>query len=171
MTTTTPKPRRRSLPDASEAAPSALPGRSGGPVARTDGACPCRLAPPARAAHLDAIARDPADRAARLVRRPAAAAGQVRGHPDAGHPPHAAGDLPERHQWSNLREAWYDIDISKYFLNTVVLAVGSWSSQMLVATTGGFVLSVLRPRWAKYVQGLVLATLFVPASCCSCRCT
>ncbi|WP_315097537.1 carbohydrate ABC transporter permease [uncultured Cellulomonas sp.] len=71
--------------------------------------------------------------------------------------------FPNGVKWSNLHEAWFDIDISKYFVNTVVLAAGSWLSQMLVATTGGYVLSVLRPRWAKYAQALVLATLFVPA--------
>jgi multiple sugar transport system permease protein len=34
---------------------------------------------------------------------------------------------------------------------------------MLVATTGGYLLSVLRPRYAKIVQAAVLSTLFVPA--------
>ncbi|WP_369796636.1 carbohydrate ABC transporter permease [Cellulomonas sp. URHE0023] len=71
--------------------------------------------------------------------------------------------FPNGIKWSNLHDAWYGIDISKYFVNTVILAIGAWASQLIVATTGGFVLSVLRPRWARYVQGLVLATLFVPA--------
>jgi len=71
--------------------------------------------------------------------------------------------FPNGIKWSNLHEAWYDIDISKYFVNTVVLAIGAWASQLVVATTGGFVLSVLRPRWARIAQALVLATLFVPA--------
>jgi multiple sugar transport system permease protein len=71
--------------------------------------------------------------------------------------------FPNGLTWSNLHDAWFDIDISRYFVNTVVLAAGSWLSQMLVATTGGYVLSVLRPRWARYVHALVLATLFVPA--------
>lgn len=71
--------------------------------------------------------------------------------------------FPNGLTWSNLHEAWFDVDVSKYFVNTVVLAAGSWLSQMLVATTGGYVLSVLRPRWARYAQALVLATLFVPA--------
>jgi multiple sugar transport system permease protein len=34
---------------------------------------------------------------------------------------------------------------------------------MVVATTGGFALSVLRPRYARLVSGLLLTTLFVPA--------
>jgi multiple sugar transport system permease protein len=34
---------------------------------------------------------------------------------------------------------------------------------VIVATTAGFALSVLRPRYAKFLTGLVLTTLFVPA--------
>src|SRR5207249_8036095 len=40
---------------------------------------------------------------------------------------------------------------------------GSWLSQLIVATTGGYVLSVLRPKYAPLLKGLLLATLFVPA--------
>ena len=65
--------------------------------------------------------------------------------------------------WSNLDRAWNDVKISRYFLNTVWLAAGSWACQMLVATTGGYVLSVLKPRYGKLVQALVLSTMFIPA--------
>jgi multiple sugar transport system permease protein len=44
-----------------------------------------------------------------------------------------------------------------------VLAIGSWFVQVLVATTGGFALSVLRPKYAPIITGLLLTTLFVPA--------
>jgi multiple sugar transport system permease protein len=70
---------------------------------------------------------------------------------------------PATPQWGNLAAAWSDIHLDLYFRNTVVLAAGSWASQLVVATTGGFVLSVLRPRYAGVVHGLVLTTLFVPA--------
>ncbi|WP_029288158.1 carbohydrate ABC transporter permease [Cellulomonas sp. HZM] len=76
---------------------------------------------------------------------------------------HPLGWFPNGVAWSNLDAAWNDIEISKYFVNTLIVAAGSWVSQMIVATTGGYVLSVLRPKWAKYVNGAVLATLFVPA--------
>jgi multiple sugar transport system permease protein len=33
----------------------------------------------------------------------------------------------------------------------------------VVSTTGGFALSVLRPKYGKIVTGLVIATLFLPA--------
>jgi multiple sugar transport system permease protein len=43
------------------------------------------------------------------------------------------------------------------------IAIGSWFLQLLVATTGGFGLAVLRPKYAKIINGLVLGTLFVPS--------
>ena len=71
--------------------------------------------------------------------------------------------FPHGIAWGNLSAAWNDVQVSRYFLNTVVLAAGAWASQILVATTGGYLLSVLRPRYGRLVQGAVLATLFVPA--------
>ena len=71
--------------------------------------------------------------------------------------------FPHGMRWQNLAEAWNDVHISRYFLNTIWLAAGSWLTQLVVATTGGYVLSVLRPAWGKLVNGLVIATLFVPS--------
>ncbi len=71
--------------------------------------------------------------------------------------------FPNGLTWSNLDEAWNDLEVSRYFLNTIWVAAGAWLSQVVVAATGGYVLSVLRPRWARLLQGAVLATLFVPA--------
>lgn len=71
--------------------------------------------------------------------------------------------FPHGFAFENLDEAWNDVRVSHYFLNTVVVAAGAWVSQVLVATTGGYVLSVLRPRYGKVLQWAVLATLFVPA--------
>jgi multiple sugar transport system permease protein len=63
----------------------------------------------------------------------------------------------------SIVRAWSEIHIDQYFLNTVILAAGSWFVQLLVATTAGYVLSVLRPRYAPILNGLVLATLFIPS--------
>lgn len=62
----------------------------------------------------------------------------------------------------NLVTAWSDAQIGKYFFNTVKIAVGSWLAQVVVAVTGGFVLGVLRPWYARILTGAVLVTLFVP---------
>ena len=62
-----------------------------------------------------------------------------------------------------LATAWTRVHIDRYFLNTVWIAVGSWLVQIVVATTGGYALSVLKPRFSRILTGLVLATLFVPS--------
>jgi multiple sugar transport system permease protein len=76
---------------------------------------------------------------------------------------HPMSLFPHGAAWGNLREAWSNVHVGRYFWNTVVLAIGSWFVQIVVATTGGFALSVLRPKYAKVITGLLLATLFVPA--------
>jgi multiple sugar transport system permease protein len=76
---------------------------------------------------------------------------------------HPMALFPHGTAWSNVRQAWTDVEVSRYFWNTVVLAIGSWFSQIVVATTAGFALSILRPRYAPVLTGLVLTTLFVPA--------
>ena len=43
-----------------------------------------------------------------------------------------------------------------------MIAFGSWAVQIIVATTAGYALSVLRPRFGRLLMGLVIATLFVP---------
>jgi multiple sugar transport system permease protein len=70
---------------------------------------------------------------------------------------------PNGMDWENLRTAWVEIDLKLYFWNTVVIAFGSWVTQMTVAVTAGYVLSILRPRGSRILYGLVLATMFVPA--------
>ena len=70
---------------------------------------------------------------------------------------------PNGIDWANLGEAWNRVEIDKYFLNTVIIALGVWLVQVLVATTAGYALSVLRPRYGKVVVAAVLATLFVPS--------
>ena len=57
--------------------------------------------------------------------------------------------FPHGAAWGNLREAWTSVEVDRYFWNTVVLAIGSWASQIVVATTAGFALSVLRPRYGR----------------------
>lgn len=73
------------------------------------------------------------------------------------------GLFPTGIDWANLTTAWNRAEIDHYFVNTLIVAVGAWFFQILVATTGGYVLSVLRPRYGNVIFGLVLATLFVPS--------
>lgn len=69
---------------------------------------------------------------------------------------------PSGVDWDNLSFAWDKAEISHYFVNTLWVTLGSGVAQLLVAFTGGYVLSVLRPRYARVVSAAVMATLFVP---------
>jgi multiple sugar transport system permease protein len=64
--------------------------------------------------------------------------------------------------WSNIRIAWTTMDLGRSMTNTIVIAAGAWFVQLLVAATGGYVLSVLRPAYARLVTAAVLGTLLVP---------
>lgn len=70
---------------------------------------------------------------------------------------------PHGMAWSNLSTAWTTMDLGRSMANTVAIAAGSWLAQLVVAATGGYVLSVLRPRYAPLLTSAVLATLLVPA--------
>lgn len=72
------------------------------------------------------------------------------------------GWWPSGIQWQNLADAWVKVNIGQYLLNTVWIAVGTWFFGMLVALTGGYGISILRPKYAKVINALVLATLFIP---------
>ena len=70
--------------------------------------------------------------------------------------------FPHGTEFSNLWTAWNYEHLDKYFVNTLAVAGGSWFSQILVATTAGYALSVLRPRYGPILTALVLGTLLVP---------
>lgn len=71
--------------------------------------------------------------------------------------------FPHGIDWNNMVQAWTQVQIGRYVWNTLALAFGCWIVQLIVATTGGYALSVLRPRYGKAIMGLILATLFVPS--------
>ncbi|PSL52069.1 multiple sugar transport system permease protein [Saccharothrix carnea] len=70
--------------------------------------------------------------------------------------------FPHGFDLANLATAWTRVEIDEYFLNTVWLAAGSWAVQLAVATTAGYALAVLRPRYGGLITAVVLGTLFVP---------
>jgi multiple sugar transport system permease protein len=75
---------------------------------------------------------------------------------------HPMSLFPHGFAWSNLHDAWVNVNVGRYFWNTILLAFGSWLVQIIVAATGGYALSVLRPSYARFVTGLLLLTLFIP---------
>jgi multiple sugar transport system permease protein len=65
-------------------------------------------------------------------------------------------------QWQNLATAWQQGHIGYYLGNTGIIAAGTALVSLIVCTTAGYVLSVLRPRWGPVLSAAILVTLFVP---------
>jgi len=65
-------------------------------------------------------------------------------------------------QWHNIETAWSSLRVGPALINTVWVALGNWAVSVLVATTGGYALAILRPKYAKIINGALLATLFIP---------
>ncbi|MGH3712533.1 MAG: carbohydrate ABC transporter permease [Micromonosporaceae bacterium] len=72
--------------------------------------------------------------------------------------------LPEQWRPGSYPTAWSQMDLGRYFLNTVVVALGAWAVQLAVDVPAAYALSKLRPRFGNLVLGLMLATLMVPAA-------
>lgn len=75
---------------------------------------------------------------------------------------HPMSIWPHGADWVNLKTAWVDLGLGRYFVNTLIIAFGSWATQMIVATTAGYALSILKPRYGRILYAMVLATMFVP---------
>ncbi|MYY03130.1 MULTISPECIES: carbohydrate ABC transporter permease [unclassified Streptomyces] len=70
------------------------------------------------------------------------------------------------HSWhpESYSEAWANVGLSEYFLNTLLLAAGAWLTQLLVDVAAAYALSKLRPALGNIVLGMMLATLMLPVS-------
>lgn len=65
--------------------------------------------------------------------------------------------------WENYVNAFLGVDAGRLLLNTVLVAGGSALSTVVVSLSAGYVIAVMRPRWAPLLSAGVLATIFIPA--------
>ncbi|MFF8286831.1 carbohydrate ABC transporter permease [Streptomyces albus] len=72
--------------------------------------------------------------------------------------------VPTHWHPENYARAWREMDLTRYFLNTVLLAGGAWLIQLAVQVPAAYALSKLRPRFGNAVLGLMLVTLMMPAT-------
>lgn len=72
--------------------------------------------------------------------------------------------VPAHWHPENYARAWREMDLTRYFLNTVLLAGGAWLIQLAVQVPAAYALSKLRPRFGNVVLGLMLVTLMMPAT-------
>ncbi|MBP2337908.1 multiple sugar transport system permease protein [Saccharothrix coeruleofusca] len=72
--------------------------------------------------------------------------------------------LPRTWVPQTYAEAWQLMDLGRYFLNTVVVAVGAWAVQLAVDVPAAYALSRLKPVLGRGILAMMLLTLMLPAA-------
>jgi multiple sugar transport system permease protein len=72
--------------------------------------------------------------------------------------------LPKSVHLSAYKDAWSQMDIAHFFLNTVWYAAGGWLIQISVDVCAAYALSKLRPVFGKAVFAGMLASLMLPSA-------
>ncbi|WP_394836117.1 carbohydrate ABC transporter permease [Pendulispora rubella] len=72
--------------------------------------------------------------------------------------------IPESFHPEVYVQAWNELNIGRFFLNTAFYAVGAWLMQLVVDVTAAYALSKLRPVLGNVVLGAMLATLLLPTA-------
>lgn len=70
--------------------------------------------------------------------------------------------LPSKVDFSVIGEIWGKAHIGKHVLNTLVIIVGCWISEILISGTAGYVLAKLRPMGTKLISNLLFITMMLP---------
>lgn len=65
-------------------------------------------------------------------------------------------------EWHNYVDAFRGVDTARLLVNTALVATGSALVTVVVALSAGYVIAVLRPRWAPLLSAAILATVFLP---------
>jgi multiple sugar transport system permease protein len=72
--------------------------------------------------------------------------------------------LPTQWHPEAYGDAWSQMELAQYFLNTVIVAVGAWAVQLAVDVPAAYALSKLRPVLGNKILAMMLVTLLLPAS-------
>jgi multiple sugar transport system permease protein len=70
--------------------------------------------------------------------------------------------IPESFNPGTYIDAWNELRIGHYLINTTIYAVGAWLIQLAVNVPAAYALSKLKPVFGKVVLGGFLATLMLP---------
>lgn len=73
------------------------------------------------------------------------------------------GIWPSGFTWEYFGAAFEQVNFGGYLLNTLWVCLGTWIVGMIVSSTAGYLLAVLRPRYAGVLEALVVATLLIPS--------
>ncbi|WP_427893262.1 carbohydrate ABC transporter permease [Kribbella sp. GL6] len=70
--------------------------------------------------------------------------------------------MPSHFLWSNYLTAWQEASFSRYFMNTILITLGTVVITLVVTACAGYVLARTRFPGRGFCLGLVSATLFLP---------
>ncbi|MEU4293285.1 carbohydrate ABC transporter permease [Kribbella sp. NPDC026596] len=70
--------------------------------------------------------------------------------------------LPSHFLWSNYLNAWQEASFGRYFMNTILITLGTVVITLVVTSCAGYVLARTRFPGRGFCLGLVSATLFLP---------
>ncbi len=71
--------------------------------------------------------------------------------------------VPQEWQWHNYQRAWNDAGFSRYMLNSLIVTIGSVIVVVVRCSLTGYVLARYNFIGKRFVVGIFLATIFVPA--------
>lgn len=69
---------------------------------------------------------------------------------------------PSGIQWQNITDAWTQIRIGEFTVNSLIVTSGEVLVALCASVTLGYVLAVQRPRYGTVLNGAIMATLFIP---------
>jgi ABC-type glycerol-3-phosphate transport system permease component len=70
--------------------------------------------------------------------------------------------MPSHFLWANYLNAWREASFSRYFMNTILITLGTVVITLVVTSCAGYVLARTRFPGRGFCLGLVSATLFLP---------
>lgn len=72
--------------------------------------------------------------------------------------------LPKVPQWSNYVQAWNEANFSKYFLNSVLITLGSITGLLFTSILAGYAFGRIEFKGKNFIFSLFLATMMIPES-------
>ncbi len=72
--------------------------------------------------------------------------------------------LPKVPQWENYQEAWKQANFSKYFLNSVLITLGTLAGLLFTSILAGYAFGRMEFKGKNILFGLFLATMMIPES-------
>lgn len=69
---------------------------------------------------------------------------------------------PSGIQWQNIPDAWTQIRIGDFTVNSLIVTSGEVLVAVCASVTLGYVLAVQRPRYGNVLNAAIMATLFIP---------